>query len=225
MSKTNVSKGDNAMSHENPSGYRIGYARVSTLEQDEALQHDALLAAGCQRVFVDKASGKLEHRPALDAMLDQLRPGDSVTVWRLDRLGRSLRHLIDVVADLESRDVTFRSLTESIDTSTPGGKLTFHLFGALSEFERDLIRERTTAGLAAARSRGRKGGRPSVWTEGKIRLALEMYDNRQHDVASIARILGVSRASVYRAIANRDASTVSPAAFAPPDGQPTRLHR
>jgi DNA invertase Pin-like site-specific DNA recombinase len=126
MSKTNVWEGDNAMSTENPSGYRIGYARVSTLEQDEALQHDALVAAGCQRVFVDKASGKLEHRPALDAMLNRLRPGGSVTVWRLDRLGRSLRHLIDVVADLESRDVTFRSLTESIDNSTPGGKLTFH---------------------------------------------------------------------------------------------------
>jgi len=107
------------MSTEKPSGYRIGYARVSTLEQDEALQHDALTAAGCQRIFVDKASGKLEHRPALDAMLEQLRPGDSVTVWRLDPLGRSLRHLIDVVAGLESRSVTFRSLTESIDTSTP----------------------------------------------------------------------------------------------------------
>ena len=122
---------------------------MSTLEQDEALQRDALTAAGCQRIFVDKVSGKLEHRPALDAMLEQLRPGDSVTVWRLDRLGRSLRHLIDTVADLEARGVAFRSLTESIDTSTPGGKLTFHLFGALAEFERDLIRgsERWPASL------------------------------------------------------------------------------
>jgi len=160
-----------------------------------------LIAAGCQKVFVDRASGKLEHRPALDTMLEQLRPGDSVTVWRLDRLGRSLRHLIDVVAELESRSVTFRSLTEAIDTSTPGGKLTFHLFGALAEFERDLIRERTMAGLAAARARGRKGGRPTVWTPAKLEVAKSMYRAGEHDVATIARVVGVSRASVYRALA------------------------
>jgi DNA invertase Pin-like site-specific DNA recombinase len=188
------------MSIEKSTGYRIGYARVSTLEQDEALQHDALTAAGCQRIFVDKASGKLEHRPALDAMLEQLRPGDSVTVWRLDRLGRSPRHLIDVVADPESRNVTFRSLTESIDTSTPGGKLTFHLFGALAEFERDLIRERTMAGLTAARARGRSGGRPTVWTPAKLKVARSMHAGGEHDVATIARVVGVSRASVYRAV-------------------------
>ena len=189
------------MSNENPvGGYRIGYARVSTLEQDEALQRDALIAAGCQKVFVDKASGKLEHRPALDAMIEQLRPGDSVTVWRLDRLGRSLRHLIDTVADLEARGVAFRSLTESIDTSTPGGKLTFHLFGALAEFERDLIRERTMAGLAAARARGRNGGRPTVWTPAKLEVARSMHRAGEHDVTTIARVVGVSRASVYRAL-------------------------
>jgi len=134
--------------------YKFGYARVSTLEQDEALQHDALTAAGCERIFADKASGKLEHRPALDALLDQLRPGDTVVVWRLDRLGRSLRHLLEVVSELERRGVAFQSLTEVIDTSTPGGKLVFHLFGALAEFERELIRERTMAGLAAARAAG-----------------------------------------------------------------------
>ena len=196
------------MSNENPiGGYRIGYARVSTLEQEEALQHDALLAAGCQRVFVDKASGKLEHRPALDAMFNQLRPGYSVTVWRLDRLGRSLRHLVDTVAHLEARGVAFRSLTESIDTSTAGGKLTFHLFGALAEFEKDLIRERTMAGLAAARARGRTGGRPTVWTPEKVRVALQMYESHQHDVASIARVLGLSRASVYRLVASGAAAT------------------
>ena len=189
------------MSNENAiGGYSIGYARVSTLEQDEALQHDALVAAGCQRVFVDKASGKLEHRPALDAMLEQLRPGDSATVWRLDRLGRSLRHLIDVVAELESRSVTFRSLTEALDTSTPGGKLTFHLFGALAEFERDLIRERTMAGLTAARARGRVGGRPTVRTTEKIAVAKAMFASGDHDIAAIARVVGVSRASVYRAL-------------------------
>src|SRR5664280_1767721 len=203
MSKNKISEGETTMSTEK-SSYRIGYARVSTLEQDEALQHDALTAAGCQRIFVDKASGKLEHRPALDAMLDQLRPGDSVTVWRLDRLGRSLRHLIDVVADFESRDVTFRSLNESIDTSTPGGKLIFHLFGALAEFERDLIRERTMAGLAAARARGRMGGRPTVWTPAKLKVARSMYAGGEHDVATIARVVGVSRASVYRALAPGD---------------------
>lgn len=181
-------------------GYQVGYARVSTLEQDEALQHDALTAAGCERVFVDKASGKLDRRPALDAMLAQLRRGDTVVVWRLDRLGRSLRHLIDIVGELDTRGVAFRSLTENIDTSTPAGKLIFHVFGALSEFEAALIRERTMAGLNAARARGRSGGRPTVWTAAKLRTARTMFDSGEHDVATIARVLGVSRASVYRAL-------------------------
>jgi len=181
-------------------GFRFGYARVSTLEQDEALQRDALTAAGCDRIFVDKASGKLESRPALDALLNQLGPGDTVVVWRLDRLGRSLRHLMETVADLEHRGVAFQSLTESIDTSTPGGKLVFHLFGALAEFERDLIRERTLAGLAAARARGRTGGRPTVWTPEKLAAARAMNQAGEHDVATIARVLGVSRASVYRGL-------------------------
>lgn len=179
------------------SHYKLGYARVSTLHQDEALQYDALQAAGCDRVFTDKASGKLESRPALDELLAQARPGDTVVVWRLDRLGRSLRHLIEVVAVLEQRGVAFVSLTESLDTSTPGGKLVFHLFGALAEFERDLIRERTMAGLAAARARGRTGGRPTVWTPDKQRTAQAMHQAGE-DVSSIARVLGVSRASVYR---------------------------
>ncbi|NYG07781.1 DNA invertase Pin-like site-specific DNA recombinase [Phycicoccus badiiscoriae] len=181
-------------------GYRIGYARVSTLEQDEALQHDALTRAGCHRIFTDKASGKLAQRPALDAMSEQLRPGDTVVVWRLDRLGRSLRHLIDTIQDLENNGVAFLSLTESIDTSTPGGKQVFHVFGALAEFERDLIRERTMAGLAAARARGRKGGRPTVWTTEKLSVARAMHASGEHDVATIARVVGVSRASVYRAL-------------------------
>ncbi|MEO3939239.1 recombinase family protein [Dermatophilaceae bacterium Soc4.6] len=189
------------MSIEKPTDHTLlGYARVSTLEQHEALQVDALRLAGCVRVFTDKASGKLEHRPALDALLDQLRPGDTVAVWRLDRLGRSLRHLIGIVQALETRGVAFRSLTESIDTSTPGGRLIFHVFGALAEFEKDLIRERTMAGLTAARARGRTGGRPTVWTPEKVMLARQMYDSREHDVATIARVIGVSRASVYRAL-------------------------
>ncbi len=151
--------------------YRLGYARMSTLQQDEALQHDALYGAGCARIFVDTASGKRESRPALDALLEQARPGDTLVVWRLDRLGRSLRHLIETVADLEQRGVAFMSLTENINTSTPGGRLVFHVFGALAEFERDRIRERTAAGLAAARARGRVGGRPTVWTAEKRRTA------------------------------------------------------
>ncbi len=181
-------------------GYKLGYARVSTSHQDEALQRDALTTAGCDRIFVDKASGKLESRPALDDLLAQVRRGDTVVVWRLDRLGRSLKHLIETVQDLEQRGVAFVSLTESIDTSTPGGRLVFHVFGALAEFERDLIRERTLAGLAAARARGRTGGRPTVWTPEKLRTARAMRASGDYDVAGIARVLGVSRASVYRAL-------------------------
>ena len=173
------------------SGHLVGYARVSTLEQDATFT-DALQAAGCQRFFTETASGKLEHRPVLDAMLDQLRPGDTVAVWQLDRLGRSLRHLIDTVQALEAGGVAFRSLTESIDTSTPGGKLIFHVFGALAEFERDLIRERTMAGLAAARARGRSGGRPTVWTPEKLKVARSMYDSKEHDIAAIARVPAAS---------------------------------
>jgi DNA invertase Pin-like site-specific DNA recombinase len=184
--------------------YLVGYARVSTLEQDEALQIDALKSAGCDRLYVDKASGTLERRPALDLMLDQLRTGDTVVVWRLDRLGRSLRHLIEIFSDLDNRGVAVRSLTESIDTATPGGRLIFRVFASLAEFERDLIRERTLAGLAAARARGRNGGRPTVWSEEKLRTAITMYDSGQHDVATIARVLGVSRASVYRGLGRRD---------------------
>jgi DNA invertase Pin-like site-specific DNA recombinase len=132
----------------------IGYARVSTTDQTPDLQLDALAAAGCYRVFTDTASGALDERPELAAALDQLRPGDTLVVWKLDRLGRSLRNLIDVIGELQRRDVGFRSVQESIDTTIPAGKLVFHVFGALAEFERDLIRERTTAGLTAARARG-----------------------------------------------------------------------
>jgi DNA invertase Pin-like site-specific DNA recombinase len=175
----------------------LGYARISTSDQDEALQLDALAKAGCARVFTDRASGAIEDRPGLAELLDHARPGDVVVVWRLDRLGRSLRHLIDTVRLLEDRGVGFRSLTESIDTSSPGGKLVFHVFAALAEFERDLIRERTRAGLAAARARGRTGGRPTVWTSAKREQARLMLDAGK-DVATISKALGVSRASVYR---------------------------
>jgi DNA invertase Pin-like site-specific DNA recombinase len=183
-------------------GHLLGYARISTGEQHPDLQVDALKAAGCYRVFVDTASGALAARPALDQLLDQLRPGDTLVMWKLDRLGRSLRHLVDTIAALADRGVGFRSLQEQVDTTTPGGKLVFHIFAALAEFERDLIRERTSAGLAAARARGRTGGRPAVMTEPKIKLAREMYASRQYTVAAIAGALGVSRASIYRHLDN-----------------------
>lgn len=195
------------MSTAKPTGMLFGYARVSTGQQDEALQRDALQAAGVDRIYVDHASGATQSRPALDEMLGQLRAGDVVAVWRLDRLGRSLRHLIDLVAELEGRGVGLRSLTESIDSSTPGGKLVFHVFAALAEFERELIRERTLAGLSAARDRGRVGGRPSVWTPEKAKAARAMAASGE-DVTSIARALGVSRASVYRLLGQREDETV-----------------
>ena len=180
-----------------PQGMVFGYSRVSTTEQDQALQEDVLTKAGVDQIFPDTASGAKTSRPALDEPLSKLRPGDTVVVWRLDRLGRSLRHLIDVFSDLESKGVAIRSLTESLDTSTPGGRLIFHVFGALAEFERDLLRERTNEGLAAARARGRTGGRPSVWTAEKLRTAQDLLAQGT-DIATVCRILGVSRASIYR---------------------------
>jgi DNA invertase Pin-like site-specific DNA recombinase len=181
-------------------GNLIGYARVSTTEQNPTLQLDALQAAGCERVFTEEASGAVAERPELVRALDHLRPGDTLVVWKLDRLGRSLRHLIDTVRELEDRGVGFRSLQEQVDTTTPGGRLVFHVFGALAEFERDLIRERTHAGLAAARARGRRGGRPTVMTPEKLKAARQLYDARQHTIAEIAATLGVSRASIYRSL-------------------------
>jgi DNA invertase Pin-like site-specific DNA recombinase len=185
----------------------LGYARVSTADQNPDLQLDALRAAGCYRLFVDTASGTLDERPQLAKILDHLRSGDTLVVWKLDRLGRSLRHLIDTVAELERRDVGFRSLQENIDTTSPGGKLIFHIFGALAEFERDLIRQRTLAGLAAARARGRAGGRPQSMTPTKIALARQMYDAQQHSLAEIAKTLGVSRASIYRHLGHTPAGS------------------
>jgi DNA invertase Pin-like site-specific DNA recombinase len=165
----------------------IGYARVSTIEQNPGLQLDALHAAGCARVFTEEASGAAAERPELARALDHLRAGDALVVWKLDRLGRSLRHLIDTVRALEDRGVGFRSLQEQVDTTTPGGRLVFHVFGALAEFERDLIRERTHAGLAAARARGRRGGRPSVMTAEKLRAARQLYDARERSPRSPPR--------------------------------------
>jgi DNA invertase Pin-like site-specific DNA recombinase len=182
-------------------GDLLGYARVSTTDQDPALQLDALNAAGCIKVFTDKTSGALDRRPQLDRLLDQLRPGDTVVVWRLDRLGRSVRHLIALSEDLRDRQVGLRSLQESLDTTTANGRLFFTIMSALAAFERDLISERTKAGLAAARARGRKGGRPPVMTPQKVEVAREMYASRQHTVEEIARTVGVSRKTVYRHLA------------------------
>lgn len=181
-------------------GHFLGYARVSTSDQDAALQIDALAAAGCYRIFTDKASGSLESRPELDKLLDQIRPGDTLVVWRLDRLGRSLRNLIDQVTVLHQRDVGFKSLQETIDTTSSGGRLVFHVFGALAEFERDLIRERTNAGLAAARARGRTGGRPALLTKDKLTTAKRLYEQQEMTVAKIGEVLGVSRSTVYRSL-------------------------
>jgi DNA invertase Pin-like site-specific DNA recombinase len=159
-----------------------------------------LTAAGCWKVWTDRASGALDRRPELDAVLEQLRPGDTLVVWRLDRLGRSLRHLIDVVTGLDARGVGFRSLRENIDTTTAGGRLVFHLFGALAQFEREIIRDRTVAGLTAARARGRVGGRPFKLSAEQRRQARKMYDERELTVEQIGGVLGVSRTSIYRAL-------------------------
>src|SRR5215211_1683828 len=149
----------------------IGYARVSTTDQTLALQQDALKAAGCEKIFTDTASGSRTDRPGLSEALDFARAGDTLVVWRLDRLGRSLAHLIQTIKDLQQRGVHFKSLQEQLDTGTSGGRLVFHVFGALAEFERDLIRERTHAGLAAARARGRLFGRPRALDQAQAQMA------------------------------------------------------
>jgi DNA invertase Pin-like site-specific DNA recombinase len=181
-------------------GDLIGYARVSTDEQNLALQLDALKQADCKRVFKDVGSGSLKHRPELDACLEFLVAGDTLVVWRLDRLGRGLKHLIDAIEQLHAREIGFRSLTEQIDTTTSGGMLQFHIFGALAEFERQIIRERTRAGLAAARARGRLGGRPPLLTAEKLDAARMMREQKR-TMPEIARALGVSRATLYRHLA------------------------
>ncbi len=181
----------------------LGYARVSTVDQDPALQLDALRVAGAERLWVDHASGGSRDRPELAAMLEQAREGDVIVVWRLDRLGRSLAHLIEVVGDLEARGVGLRSLSEGLETSTPGGRLIFHVFGALAEFERSLIRERTMAGLAAARARGRVGGRPAKLTPDQVKRARRALSGPEPrpSVGEVAADLGVHRTTLHRALA------------------------
>lgn len=181
----------------------IGYARVSTLEQDVSLQIDALQKAGCERIFQDKISGAKSDRPGLQEALNYARKGDSIVVWRLDRLGRSLKHLIETVGQLEEQGIGFRSLQESIDTTTSGGRLIFHIFGALAEFERNLIRERTLAGLQAARARGRMGGRPRKLGPQKMELAYRLYDEKKYAIHEICQMLGISKPTLYAYLRRR----------------------
>src|ERR687890_252727 len=148
----------------------IGYARVSTEDQNLDLQRDALETAGCEQIYTDRVSGTKARRPGLEQALSHLRAGDTLVVWRLDRLGRSLRHLIDTVTELQEKGIGFKSLTESIDTTTSGGRLVFHIFASLAEFEREIIRERTQAGLQAARARGKTGGRPKALTDKQVAM-------------------------------------------------------
>lgn len=189
----------------------IGYARVSTGEQDTALQLDALRKAGCERLFEDKASGMKTDRPGLAEAIRYVRDGDTLTVWKLDRLGRSMKHLIEIITELDAKGVGFRSITESIDTTTSGGRLVFHLFGALAQFERDLIRERTRAGLQAAEDRGRRGGRQVVVTPEKLAKA------RQHlaaglNVREAAARVKIGKTALYEALRaeKTTTSTVKP---------------
>jgi DNA invertase Pin-like site-specific DNA recombinase len=178
----------------------IGYARVSTDDQNLDLQKDALTQAGCERILEDRLSGAKAERPGLKAALDYTRPGDVLVVWRLDRLSRSLKDLIEMVALLDTKGIGLKSLQESIDTSSSSGKLIFHIFGALAEFERNLIRERTHAGLQAARARGRKGGRPKSLDADKRKLAVRLYDERQHSIDQICRMMGISKPTLYKYI-------------------------
>ncbi len=176
----------------------VGYARVSTTDQNLNLQQDALQVAGCERVLTDTVSGARVERPGLAAALGECRPGDILVVWKLDRLGRSLPHLVDTVHDLRTRGVGFKSLQEQIDTTTSSGKLIFHLFASLAEFERDLIRERTSAGLTAARARGRKGGRPKGVDQKKQKAALALKKDGRHSIREICDIVGISRNTYYK---------------------------
>jgi len=178
----------------------IGYARVSTDDQNLNLQSDALTQAGCDRILEDRISGSKSERPGLKEVLNYARTGDTIVVWRLDRLSRSLKDLIEMVTLLESKGIGLKSLQEAIDTSSSSGKLIFHIFGALAEFERNLIRERTHAGLQAARARGRKGGRPKSLDKDKQSLVVKLYEEKKHTVKQICQMMGISKPTLYKYI-------------------------
>ncbi len=189
---------------------QVGYERVSTSDQTTDLQHDALVQAGCEKFFSDKISGAKFDRPGLTECLNFLREGDVLVVWRLDRLGRSLKDLIEIVEGLEQRGIGFKSIQENMDTTTSGGKLIFHLFGALAEFERGLIRERVMAGLQAARARGRKGGRRQKLTPQQIAIGKSLAKDPDRTVVSICEILQCSKQTYYRYIAETPQATRKP---------------
>lgn len=181
----------------------IGYARVSTADQRLDLQLDALTRAGCERIFTDQASGGRGDRQGLTDALSHLRPGDTLVVWKLDRLGRTVRQLIDFTAKLGERQINFASLTDGIDTATAPGRFFFHVMAAMAEMERDLIRERTLAGLAAAKARGRLGGRPSKLTPQQLSHARRLLADPEISGAEVARTFGVSRSTLYRSLNRR----------------------
>ena len=189
----------------------IGYAQVSTDDQNLDLQRDALKGAGCERMFEDMVSGAKADRTGLAAMMTVLRAGDTIVIWRLDRLGRSLKNLIELVERFESAKVGLRSLQENIDTTTSGGRLVFHLFGALAEFERNLIRERTQAGIAAARARGRMGGRPKQLDPDKLALALRLHHEDKYTIKEICQMMGISKSTLYNYLAKADSNAVGAA--------------
>jgi DNA invertase Pin-like site-specific DNA recombinase len=179
---------------------KIGYARVSTQEQDLALQLDALTNEGCEKIFQEKASGAQRDRPELKAALGYMRKGDTLVVWKIDRLARSMKQLIETIESFQDRGIGLKSLQDPIDTSSPSGKLVFHIFAALAEFERGVIRERTTAGLRAARERGRVGGRPPALTAKDLHAAKAMLRDADITVAAVARRLNVAESTLYRHI-------------------------
>lgn len=187
--------------HPHSTSLRLGYARVSTHEQSLDSQVDALKQAGCERIYCDRISGTKAERPELDRLRDVLRPGDTLVLWRLDRLGRSLRDLITWTDWLSQSGVALHSLTEQIDTSHPAGKLTFHLFAALAEFERNLIRERTMAGLQAARARGRNGGRPPKLDSTGIRQLKALHKDHSLSIREICQRMGIGKTAFYRYLA------------------------
>lgn len=185
---------------------KIGYARVSTDDQNLCLQVDALQQVGCETIYQDQVSGAKVERPGLQAALAYLRPGDTLVVWRLDRLGRSLKQLIEIVTSLEAQGIGFQSLQEALDTTTSSGRLVFHIFGALAEFERHRIRERTQAGLQAARARGRMGGRPKALDTKKVALLYQLYDEQQHSIQELCDLLGIAKSTLYAYLNQRKTS-------------------
>ena len=194
-------------------GRLIGYARVSTADQDLQLQLDALDKAGCDQVFTDKASGARTKRPGLDTCVEALAPGDTLVVWRLDRLGRSMPHLVGLVEELLGKGIGFRSLLDgAIDTTTASGELMFHIFSSLAQFERRLVQERTQAGLAAARARGRLGGRRPIRADDpRVVSAKRLHKDRGLSINEICKTLGISRPTFYRYLALADIVTKRPA--------------